>query len=144
MKLSDDFKMEVKTIMDAICTHENGGLTFETASKIIKDLAAKPYNTALVDKAVKVGARLMPRTQAYLPLAPPTGSGLNRPSVGLDGPEPVFTILGIDPSLTATGLVLVDQYGAVLTQKVVGFSPHSRPPRGPPHAHSQHGKSPGP
>ena len=54
LKLSDDFKMEVKTIMDAICTHEDGGLTFETASKIIKDLAAKPYNTALVDKAVEV------------------------------------------------------------------------------------------
>ena len=65
----------------------------------------------------------MALAQKYLPLAPHAGSGSERPSVGPDGPEPVFTVLGVDPSLTATGLVLVDQYGAVLTSKVVGSPP---------------------
>ena len=54
LDLSTDFKMDVKTIMNAILTHEDGGLTFETAAKIVKDLAGKPANTSSVDKAVRV------------------------------------------------------------------------------------------
>ena len=53
LDLSTDFKMDVKTIMNAILTHEDGGLTFETASRIIKDLAGTPASTASVDKALK-------------------------------------------------------------------------------------------